>query len=344
MKWSRRIWAGIGFLVMAAVLIVGGILFGAQTFSHFEQLAIYHDDHGEMLDSIRTTALYFMSFGAMVVAGIGILLVLLMQLIRRSVRIQREADALRRKNEAMEALLEKKEQLAHRQRLETIGTLTASIAHEFNNLLTPIMGYSMLALEKLPPEEEELYDNLLEVYNASRKAKTIISRLSDLSRKNTDTTFREVSPDDLIRKTLDVADPARPEQVELRLDLNCWEQRIRANELQLSQLFLNLILNGFQAMEDCGGTLTIQTCYDDAFVEVRVSDTGCGIPEENRKRIFQPFFTTKEPGKGTGLGLAIAAQVAEDHHGSITVESKLGEGTSFCVRLPRETKDKAHFS
>ena len=105
--------------------------------------------------------------------------------------------------------------------METIGTLTSSIAHEFNNLLTPIMGYSLLALEKLPPEEESLYDDILEIYNASRKAKHIISRLSDLSRKNTSSTFRIACPDELVHKTLDVTNPARPKKVEAVLDLNC---------------------------------------------------------------------------------------------------------------------------
>ena len=335
MKRQNRPWLGMAFLSLAALLIIGGIVFGVQTFSHFELLASSHTDQEELLYSIRVTALYFMLFGSMVVAGIGIVLVLFMQLLRRSVRIQREADALRQKNEAMEDLMEKKRQLAHQQRLETIGALTSSIAHEFNNLLTPIMGYSMLALEKLPPEETELYDSLLEVYNASRKAKTIISRLSDLSRKNTVTTFREASTDDLIRKTLDVANPARPENVEIRLDLNCWDQRIRANEIQLSQLFLNLILNAFQAMEDGGGTLTVHSSFDDASVSIDISDTGCGIPEEHRKKIFEPFFTTKEAGKGTGLGLAIAAQVVEDHQGSITVSSQPGQGSCFHIQLPR---------
>ena len=338
MKWHSRSWLDVAALLLAAVLISGGIVFGFQTFSHFEQLAVSHSDQALLLDSIRITAFYFMIFGSMVVAGIGILLVLFMKLLQRSVRAQREAEALRSKTEALEALMEKKRQLAHHQRLETIGTLTSSIAHEFNNLLTPIMGYSMLILEKLPPEEEELYDNLLEVYNASKKAKVIISRLSDLSRKNTETTFREASTDDLIRRTLEVAAPAKPEQVEIKLDLNCWEQRIRANEIQLSQLFLNLILNSFQAMETSGGTLTICTTFDDASVEIKIADTGCGIPEENRKRIFEPFFTTKEAGKGTGLGLAIAAQVVEDHNGTIGVTSTPGEGTVFCIRLPR-TRD-----
>lgn len=323
------------FFVFSVMLILLGMFFGLRMFSYLEYLALNHENHAMLLDSVRTSALFAMGFAGMVVAGIGILVVLLLYSVRRSSRIQREADLLRQKNEAMEELNRQTQTLAHHQRLEMLGTLTSSIAHEFNNLLTPIMGYSLLALEKLPPEEEEIYDNILEVYNASRTAKTLISRLSDLSRKNTDDTFRLASADELIQRTLDVAGPARPDTVSVKLDLNCLDQRIRVNEIQISQLLLNLILNAFQAMEKQGGTLTIKTSFDEDYVLIRVSDTGCGIPKENLSRIFDPFFTTKDSGRGTGLGLAIAAQVVEDHQGTIHVTSEPGVGTNFTVAIPR---------
>ena len=136
---------------------------------------------------------------------------------RRNERAQRELALLQEKNAAMEALNRKNQELAHHDRLQTIGTLTSSIAHEFNNLLTPIMGYSILVLEQLPSDAEELYDNVLEIYNSSRKAKEIIARLSDLSRKNTSLTFQYVSPDELVRKVLAVASPARPPHVDCLL-------------------------------------------------------------------------------------------------------------------------------
>lgn len=326
------------FFVLALILIAVGMLCGIWSFGHFEYLALNHENHAQLLHSVRLTAFYTMLFGSMAVVGIGILLILCLHLVRRTARIQREAEALRSRNEAMEALTRRTRQLAHHQRLETIGTLTASIAHEFNNLLTPIMGYSLMALEKLPAEEEALYDDILEIYNASRKAKEIISRLSDLSRKNSSMTFRQVCPDTVVQKTLDVATPAKPRRVQVRLDLNCWDQRMEANEIQLSQLILNLVLNAFQAMEDREGLLTVQTAYDEHNIHIRVEDTGCGIPDEIRENIFEPFFTTKEPGKGTGLGLAIAAQVVEDHRGRIQVTSRPGQGTAFTVTLPRFTE------
>ena len=103
--------------------------------------------------------------------------------------LDRKVAGLEEKNRRIEELNAKTRELAHHQRLETIGTMTSSIAHEFNNLLTPIMGYSMMTLEELP-QDDGLYDNVLEIYNASLKAKDIISRLSELSRKNTELVFK----------------------------------------------------------------------------------------------------------------------------------------------------------
>lgn len=240
---------------------------------------------------------------------------------------------LRRRRAEFQA---EQEALAHRQRLETIGAMTSSISHEFNNLLTPIMGYSLLALEKIPAEDA-LYDDILEVYTASKKAKELISRLAELSRKNSADFFREVNPDELVHKTVTVTAPAKKDNVQVHLNLNCWDQRMLANELQLSQLLLNLVLNGFAAMEEAGGTLTICSFFDGECITLEVSDTGCGIPKDVLPHIFDPFFTTKPAGKGTGLGLAIARQIVEDHKGSISVQSVPGS-TTFTVKLPRAQK------
>lgn len=269
------------------------------------------------------------------IAGIILLTATVVFLCCREKSHSRELRLLQKKKEAIEELNRQTQELAHHQRLQTIGTLTASISHEFNNLLTPIMGYSMLALEQISPEDIELYDNIMEIYESSRKAKMLVSRLSDLSRKNSETHFHPISPDELIRKTLGVVSPAIKEGIKIKLNLNCWEQRIHANEIQITQLLLNLILNGFHAMEPGGGILTISTDFDEKNICIRIEDTGCGIPDSIREKIFEPFFTTKDTGRGTGLGLAIAAQVAEDHHGSITVDSRVGEGTRFIVTLPR---------
>jgi signal transduction histidine kinase len=321
--------------LLAVAALLAGILIGIRIFRYLEEFIVLYGHHKHLSEVFRETAVSSMVAGSLVVFGISILLILPLDMFLHANRIQRESEALRKKNLAMEELNRQTQRLAHHQRLEIMGTLTSSIAHEFNNLLTPIMGNSMMALERLVSDEEELYDELLEIYSASCKAKEIISRLSDLSRKNTETCFRQASPDELIRKMVRTAEPARADNVQIVMNLNCWDQRLTANEIQLSQMILNLILNGFHAMEPDGGVLTLSTNFDESHIHIQVTDTGCGIPKDIHSKIFEPFFTTKEAGKGTGLGLAIVAQVVEDHHGKIRVESQEGSGTTFTVSLPR---------
>ncbi len=304
-------------------------------------------DYDQTIRPMSVGAIRLTAYGAMVIAGILCLVIWFLRVFRGNQRALKELELLREKNAAMEELNRQTQELAHHQRLQLMGTLTSGIAHEFNNLLAPIMGYSILVLEKLPPEETELYDEVLEIYNTSIKAKTVVSRLSDLSRKNAGTDFHELSLDEMVQKVSELARPAKPENVDVKLSLNCQEQKITGNETQISQLLLNLILNGFHAMEEKGGVLNVSTeviekeepasnVSDTREREVllKVRDHGVGIPKDVLSRIFEPFFTTKKGGKGTGLGLAIVQQVVEDHHGEIRVESVEGEGTTFKVSFP----------
>jgi len=291
-------------------------------------------DYDEVIRPMHTAAIQLIVYGGMVIAGVLLALMLAMLLAQQSRQQDQELQALQARNAETQRLLEATQELAHHQRLETIGTLTASIAHEFNNLLTPIMGYSILTLEGLPEGCDDLADNVAEIYEASRKAKTIISRLSALSRKNTEQTLHPLALDDLIRRSLEVAAPAQPAHVQTITQLDCEGVTLSGNETQLSQLLLNLILNAFHAMEQSGGTLTLTTRSQEDRLCVVVADTGAGIPEDALPHIFEPFFTTKESGKGTGLGLAIVHQVVESHHGQIRVDSTVGQGTTFTLCFP----------
>ena len=295
-------------------------------------------NYEQFIEPIEDGILQMFLFGGFVVLGALLLLFLVAQSDRNTRKALREITVLQEKNAAMEELNAKTRELAHHQRLETIGTLTSSIAHEFNNLLTPIMGYSIMAMEKLSPEQESVQEDLLEIYDASRKAKDIISRLSDLSRKNTGLSYQYIAPDELAKKALQVSAAAKPPLVEVKSDLNCRHVWLYGNETQLSQLLLNLLLNAYHAMPE-GGTVTITTKVDGHAVIFRVEDTGCGISEENLGKIFEPFYTTKETGKGTGLGLAIARQVVENHQGSIRVASQVGKGTVFTVTFPVQRRE-----
>ncbi len=283
---------------------------------------------------LKATVLFFLVMASVLVFGMALLLFLLWKTMKSSQDHLKEIRILKEKNAAMEELNRQTQNLAHHQRLEVMGILTSGIAHEFNNLLTPIMGYSMMILEKLPQDDTELYDEVLEIYQMSSKAKTVISRLSDLSGKNTAAAFRSVSMDELVRRMISAAKSARPNGVDVQLELKCPEAQILGNETQLSQMLLNLILNSYHALEEKGGTLEILTKQEEASLVLAVRDNGYGISKENLEHIFEPFFTTKEARKGTGLGMAIVAQVVEDHHGTITVESVEREGTVITVKFP----------
>lgn len=291
-------------------------------------------DYDEMTRPMRSGTIKLIVYGGAALLGVVCLVILLLHTFRGSQRALREIELLQEKNAAMEALNRQTEEFAHHQRLELMGTLTSGIAHEFNNLLAPIMGYSILILEKLPPEETELYDEVLEIYNTSMKAKTVVSRLQDLARKNAGTDFHKLVLDDIVQKVVEIANPAKPKTVEVRMKLEAGEQFVMGNETQLSQLLLNLLMNAFHATKGNSGIVTISTKVNDKKVLLTVADTGYGMSEKTIERIFEPFFTTKKGGEGTGLGLAIAEQVVEEHGGSIRVESKEGAGTTFFVEFP----------
>lgn len=297
------------------------------------------NNYDETSRPLQTNFIHMMLCGGLIMLGVLLFLFFILQIRRQSRQVEEELRLLREKAETMEELNRQTQELAHHQRLETIGTLTSSIAHEFNNLLTPIMGYSILILEKIPSQESESYDNALEIYNASRKAKEIIARLSALSRKNTPLTFQPVAPDPLVERVLEVSAAACPKNVTVEKSLACPDVFISGNETQLFQMLLNLVLNAFQALEAVGGTVTVSTFAGAGTVSFRVADNGPGIPEDILPRIFDPFFTTKGSGKGTGLGLAIVRQVAEDHGG--TVSAQPGPGACFTVTIPTAPSGEA---
>ncbi len=283
---------------------------------------------------LREAARQLILYGGITVAGIIMMIVLMLLMHLDNAANMQELEALRKKNETMAEINQQMQALAHHQRLETIGTMTAGIAHDFNNLLTPIMGYSIMTMEMLPADAVDIQENLMEVYNASVKAKDIVSRLSDLSKKSNQEDFTELNVDEIVKNSLKVTLPAKPENVDVKVRFKSGRNRISGDRTQISQLVINIVLNAYDAMRDAGGTLLISTRAEDGKLLMRFRDTGTGMSPETVSRIFDPFYTTKESGKGTGLGLAIVAQIVESHDGRIYVDSQPGEGTEFRILLP----------
>lgn len=267
-------------------------------------------------------------YGGIIVLGIAII-VLIFVFLQKSA--ETEIQTIRTKNEMLEDINQRMQALAHHQRLETIGTMTAGIAHDFNNLLTPIMGYSMMTMDMLPRDAEDLQENLQEIYNASSKAKDLVSRLAELSRKGDASKYEFIDIDELIKNTIRVSYPVKPENVRVFEKLEAPDVQIKGDRTQLSQMILNFTLNAYDALEEKGGAYMVSTRQDKNKLSILFVDNGPGMDAETVSKIFDPFFTTKESGKGTGLGLAIIAQIAETHDAKIYVDTVPGKGTCFRV-------------
>ena len=227
-----------------------------------------------------------------------------------------------------------REQLTESQRLATIGTIAAVIAHEFNNLLTPIVSYSQFALSSADsdkPDMELIKKALSKAFGASTKAGKICQSMLGLARGQTaqSTVAIQTLVDEVL---LVLARDPQKDGLALRVQIQP-ELMVNGDPVQLEQVLLNLLINARQAMLGRGGSITIKASdvEGENSVRIQVIDTGPGIPEKLLPKIFQPFFTTK----GTGLGLAICKEIVEHHRGRIEVNSVVGRGTTFGVVLPK---------
>jgi len=242
-------------------------------------------------------------------------------------------------------------QLHHAQRLETVGTLAGGIAHEFNNILVPIILYTDLALEDLP-QESPIRDNLERVTKSANRAKEVIDQILTFSRKTVDQRQKSSDIVSIIKETLTLVRALMPATIDIQtnIDEKCGRVLVDATEVQ--QLIMNLCSNAFQAMTEKGGRLTIDVCdvaidgesndislrlEPGHYVRISVGDNGKGIDAATQERIFEPFFTTREVGKGTGLGLSVVHGIVISHGGDITVDSTPGRGSTFYVYLPKTT-------
>ena len=237
------------------------------------------------------------------------------------------AQAVRRKVE---------DSLLQSQKLEALGRLAGGVAHDFNNLLTVIEGYARLLNEDdMVSGEASLFVD--EILRAANRASNLTRQLLAFSRKQA-AEPRLMDLNEAAQGMKSMLERVIGEDVELRVAADASPATVLADPAQVEQVIMNLAVNARDAMPN-GGRLTIRTESLPGWVELSVSDTGQGIPEEIRAQIFEPFFTTKEAGKGTGLGLAMVRAIVEESAGKISVDSRVGEGTTFRVQLPLRTGD-----
>ncbi|HNW81965.1 MAG TPA: ATP-binding protein, partial [bacterium] len=238
--------------------------------------------------------------------------------------------------------------LMQAQKMESIGRLAGGVAHDFNNMLTVIIGRAELALMKTDPSNP-VYKELNEIKNAAERSATLTAQLLAFARKQV-IVPKTIQLNDTIVKMFGMLEKLVGENIELQLlpGKNLWD--IKIDTTQIDQIIANLCVNSKDAMED-HGRIVIRTenliinnpdmektpgLNKGEYVCLSVSDNGCGMDEETKRHIFEPFFTTKENGEGTGLGLATIYGVVKQNKGYIYIESNPENGSEFTIYFPRQ--------
>jgi two-component system NtrC family sensor kinase len=243
--------------------------------------------------------------------------------------------------ERTKELREMQEHLIQSEKLASLGKLAAGIAHEINNPLGGILIYSHLLLEDTSKKSPH-YENLKKIVKETSRCKDIVKGLLEFARpKEPEMTLININ--NAVDRSLAIVEGQTIFQnITIGKAYASDLPKIVADESQLQQVFMNIIVNAAEAM-DGKGKLTLGTSIntDRTHIEIEISDTGHGIKEEDKKRLFEPFFSTKEVGKGTGLGLAISYSIIQKHQGTIEVESQEGKGSAFTIKLPvtKESRD-----
>ena len=307
-------------------------------------------DYDDLYEPIAEGFLKMVCICVGILLAAGIAVVLFGRVMRDMRRAVREINDLKELNEQLEKMHRSEQSIAHQQRLQIMGTMTGGIAHEFNNFLTPIMGYAELLMMELPEGSEE-QDSAKEIYEASEKAKDVVRQISSLSRKNVETVYKNISIKKFMTRAERMMESVCTPLIHMESEFRVDDEMILGNATQLNQVLLNVCVNAVHAIGKNQGNINI-SCHSEEkeklaqgvieklsdvwkkYIHIQVKDNGCGMDKETLRQIFDPFFTTKKGGEGTGLGLALAEQIITSHKGYIYAESKKGEGSTFHIYLP----------
>ena len=238
-------------------------------------------------------------------------------------------------------------ELRQAQKMEAIGTLAGGIAHDFNNILSAIIGFTELSQLEMK-HDPKVSGFLAGIHQAAIRARDLVQQILTLSRKKDNSRLPlQIAP--LLKEVLRLIRSTIPSTINIETDIGAREAMVLADPTQIHRVFVNLFTNGYQAIGDNNGTLKVslqqitvnkekpitgRVLPDGQYIRIRISDSGRGMDKETMQRIFEPYFTTKEPGKGTGLGLALVDSIIREHEGAITVDSSLNKGTTFSICLP----------
>jgi len=252
-------------------------------------------------------------------------------------------EELRKKTETLEQTIQElkstQEQLIQSEKLRALGDLASGVAHDFNNILAVILGRTQLLLRRVKDEDLLKWLKVIEQL-ANDGAKTVerMQKFTRMQRAGLETGFQELDINKMVHDVVEITRPKWKDEAELKsikieveTDLGRLSQPI-GNASEIKEVMTNLVFNSVEALPE-GGKIVIKSRMRGDDVQVSVSDSGIGMIEEVRRKVFEPFFTTKKD-KRKGLGLSVAYGVIARHNGEITVDSQLGEGTTFTIRLP----------
>ncbi len=225
-------------------------------------------------------------------------------------------------------------QIRDTERLQSVGRLAAGIAHQFNNILTSVIGYGELAKAKLPPDHE-VRSLLATVLSASQRAAKLTSQLLAYAGKGTFVVER-IDLSALVSKSRDLLEASLPANVKLAVEIAGTPLPFDGDPAQLQQVLMNLVANAAEAIGEAPGTIFVRAAMDNGQAALEVEDTGCGMDQETLSRIFEPFFSTKFLGRG--LGLPAVQGIARSYGGTVLVDSAPCRGSRFRVLLPLAQK------
>jgi signal transduction histidine kinase len=244
-------------------------------------------------------------------------------------------------------------QVRHAQRLESLGTLAGGVAHEFNNVLQPILLYTDLTREELP-EDSEAAGNLGRVMDLARRAKALSNQILTFGRFDAESELDVTELAPVVEEALTMIQALLPATVDLRSDISSDVGAVRCDPGQIKQLLVNLCNNAHRALSGEGGYIEVSLkevivpaafasryprLREGEYAVLQVVDTGCGMDRQTMDRAFEPFFTTQTVGEGTGLGLSVVHGIVMRHDGEIVLQSEPGQGAQFRIYLPLATED-----
>ncbi len=242
-------------------------------------------------------------------------------------------------------------ELRQAQKMEAIGTLAGGIAHDFNNILSAIFGFTQLSMMQVK-NNQKLSSHLDEVHQAAIRARDLVKQILTFSRRE-EHEKQPLQISLIVKEALKLLRSSIPTTINIKTNIVS-QATVLADPTQIHQIVMSLCTNAYHAMRKQGGTLAVSlkdldVSWDNQlsefdlipgnYLHLEVSDTGTGMDEQTRKKIFDPYFTTKETGEGTGLGLAVVHGIVSSHNGQIHVYSELNQGTTFNVFLPVVTEE-----